>query len=271
MVTHDYIRDIRINQNKEGYRFSVDALLLYSFITQPRAKKIADIGAGSGIIGLLLAKKYREAEATLIELQESLAKRAMENIALNGLESRACVIRADVRDISSRIKEFYRLHSVTGKRMDVTANRRSLDCGAIINGFDLVVSNPPFRKIKTGLISLGDERSIARHEIKLPLNDLLEAGSLMLKHHGRFCIIHLPQRLADIIRVMNKHALEPKRLRFVHSNRSSEAKMVLIEAVKGGRAGVKTEKPLFIYNGDGKYTEEMKEYYSENAPSGMKS
>ncbi|MCL5062714.1 MAG: hypothetical protein M0Z70_08270 [Nitrospiraceae bacterium] len=86
---------------------------------------------------------------------------------------------------------------------------------------------------------------------------------MLLKHHGRLCIIHLPERLTEIIDAMKENALEPKRLRFIHSTISSEAKMVLIEAVKGGRAGLKTERPFFIYNEDGSYTDEMREIYNE--------
>ncbi|HEX8947820.1 MAG TPA: tRNA1(Val) (adenine(37)-N6)-methyltransferase [Dissulfurispiraceae bacterium] len=263
MVTHDFIRDIRINQNKDGYRFSVDALLVASFVNQPRAKRIADLGAGSGIIGLLLARQFPGAEVTLIELQESLAKRAEENIAMNGLEDRVRVITSDVRDITRRITEIYCLRSRTGKKDHSFPDSSGFE--GMMEHFDLLVSNPPFRKMKTGLLSLGDERLIARHEVKLPLADLIKASSMMLKHHGRFCMIHLPERLADIARAMSECAMEPKRLRFVHSNAISEAKMVLIEAVKGGRTGIKTERPLFIYNEDGSYTKEMKEYYSSGA------
>lgn len=244
MLTLDFIRDIHIYQSKTGYRFSVDALLLYSFINLQRAKKIADLGAGSGIIGLLLAKKYAESEVTLIELQKGLVRLAEKNAVLNKLEDRVQIINYDIKDLTHN-------SSLTLQRLQLVTP----------NCFDLVVSNPPFRRTKTGLISLGDERAIARHEIKLSLQDLFNAGSLLLKHHGRFCLIHLPERLAEIIRVMKGHALEPKRLRFVHSSLSTEAKMVLIEAVKGARSGVKTEKPLIIYNEDGSYTDELKELY----------
>ena len=261
MVTHDFIRDVRINQNKDGYRFSVDALLLASFVKLPRVNKIADIGAGSGIIGLLLARQYPRADVTLIELQENLAKRAEENIALNGFGGRARVVRADIRTINDRISEIHALQSVVGRRRYMLENP-SDEYGKMVDSFDLVVSNPPFRRTKTGLLSLGDERAIARHELRLPLDELARAGSLLLKHHGRLCIIHLPERLADIVRILNSRAMEPKRLRFVHSYYSSVAKMLMLEAVKGGRGGIKVEKPLVIYNDDGSYTDEMKEHYS---------
>jgi tRNA1Val (adenine37-N6)-methyltransferase len=100
MLTLDSIKDFQIYQSKNGYRFSVDALLLFSFINFPRVKKIADLGAGSGIIGLLLARKYPDAEVTLIELQKSLARLAEKNIALNKLEDRVKVIRADLKELS---------------------------------------------------------------------------------------------------------------------------------------------------------------------------
>ena len=237
MLTLDFIRDVHIYQSKAGYRFSVDALLLYSFVNLQRVKKIADLGAGSGIIGLLLAKKYPGSEVTLIELQKSLVTLAEKNAALNDLQDRVNIINCDIKEL-------------TAESPQVTNN-----C------FDLVISNPPFRRTRTGLISNVDERAIARHEIKLSLQDLFKSGSSLLKHHGRFCLIHLPERLAEIIRVMKGHDLEPKRLRFVHSSISTEAKMVLIEAVKGARSGVKTEKPLILYNKDGSYTKELEELY----------
>ncbi len=244
MLTIDSIRDIQIYQNKNGYRFSVDALLLFSFIGLPRVKKIADLGAGSGIIGILLAKKYQHAEVALIELQRSLAKLAEKNVILNNLDDRVKVIRADLRELS-KTRLFTHLHMLP------------------FADFDLVVSNPPFRKVKTGRLSIGDEKAIARHEIKLSIKDLVKAGSTLLKHHGRLCIIHLPERLTEIIDAMQENNLEPKRMRFIHSTISSEAKMVLIEAVKGGKAGLKIERPFFIYNEDRSYTDEMREIYNE--------
>lgn len=254
MTTLDYIKDVQIYQNKNGYRFSVDALLLYSFIRLQRVKRIADLGAGSGIIGLLLAKKYKNAGVCLVELQESLVKLAEQNIVINNLADSVKVLKADIKDLCRQLSEIYILQSQT--RMQET----SCEC-LLPESFDLVVSNPPFRKTETGIISYGDEKAIARHEIMLSLKDIIKTSSHLLKYHGRLCIIHLPERLAEILQTMSENALEPKRLRFIYSTISSQAKMLLIEAVKGGRAGLKIEKPLFIYNEDGGYTREMREIY----------
>ncbi|MGD0281426.1 MAG: tRNA1(Val) (adenine(37)-N6)-methyltransferase [Dissulfurispiraceae bacterium] len=241
MTTLDFLRDIKIHQNKKGYRFSVDALLLASFAERAAVRNIADFGAGSGIIGLLLAMKYPGAKVMLIELQESLARLAEQNIVLNRLEERVGVIRMDIKSISSH----------NGFNSSIL--------GPL--SFDLVVSNPPYRRTKTGLINPGDEKAIARHEILLSLADLARAGAVLLKHHGRLCIIHLPERLAEITGVMRDNGLEVKRLRCVHSRSSTDASMLLIEAVKGGRSGMKVERPLIIYNEDGSYTNEMQEKY----------
>lgn len=236
-LTLDTIRDLKLYQNKKGYRFSVDALLLYSFVNLRRAGHIADLGAGSGVIGLLLARKYHDSTVTLIELQESLAGLAKKNAKLNSLDDRVAVIESNITNIA--------------------AGRSPL----LAKSFDLVVSNPPFRRQNTGLISPTDEKAIARHEIKLKIKDLIDASFYLLRAKGRLCIIYHPSRLVELIDALRKKQLEPKRLRLVHSNTNTEAKMVLVEAIKEGKAEMKIEKPMYIYNENGQYRDEMKQLY----------
>ncbi len=118
--------------------------------------------------------------------------------------------------------------------------------------YDLVVSNPPFRRLKSGLLNIEEEKAIARHEIKLSLHEFIAAAASLLRAKGRLCLIYHPSRLAELIDALRKKGVEPKRLRFVHSTISSESKMVLLEAVKGGRMDLKVEKPLYIYKEDGR-------------------
>lgn len=240
--TLDGIRDIRLFQKKKGYRFSVDALLLFSFVRIPRCSLIADLGAGSGIISILLAKKYPVSKVFAVEIQKSLSGLAGRNVVLNNLENRVIVVTEDIRKIH------WSPHLPHSK------------------GFDLVVSNPPFRKPRTGLISPEEERAIARHEISITMEELLKAGSLLLKTRGRFDLVYHPARLIELFLKMKKYNLEPKRLRFIHSNEGREAKMALIEGVKEGRSGLKVEKPLYIYDNKSGYTDEMKEIYGLNIP-----
>jgi len=236
-TTLDGIRDIKVYQNKQGYRFSIDALLLSSFVNMRHAENIADLGTGSGIIGLLLARKYPGAKVLLVELQKSLYALAERNIVLNNMEERVEVLLADIKD------------------MKETAQPRS---------YDLVVSNPPFRKPATGCLSLGEEKAVARHELKLELADLAEAASHLLKARGRFCMIFHPERLFEVIDKLRINRLEPKRIRFVHNDINAVSKILLIEAVKDGRAGIKVEPPLFMYNEKGEYTAEVSEMYGKN-------
>lgn len=237
-ITLDTIRDIRIYQSKNGYRFSIDALLLYSFVNMPVAKRIADFGAGSGIIGILLAKKYPGAHVDLIELQGPLLTLAEKNVSKNGLEGRVSVVDCDIRKMSEK-----------GAAAELLSG----------GPYDIVVSNPPFRRPKTGLVSPGEERAIARHEIKLKISELVSAASVLLKPRGRLFLIYHPERLVEVAYTLKKGRLEMKRLRFVHSLASSEAKMALVEAVKEGRPGLKIEKPCILYERAGDYSEELRE------------
>jgi tRNA1Val (adenine37-N6)-methyltransferase len=228
--TIDSIGSIKICQPKEGYRFSVDALLLANFVNLKRLTKAVDIGAGTGIIGIILAKRYRESKIVMIEIQPEIAKLAKESIKLNNLDNRVEIICMDAKNFTE-------------------------------TSFDLVVSNPPFRSPGTGKMSPKEEKALARHELSLSITDIAKISQNLLKHRGRLCLIHLPERLIEIVRIMSKHNLEIKRVRFIHSKINTEAKMVLIEAVKWGRVSLKVDPPLFIYNEDGSYTDEMKKIY----------
>jgi tRNA1Val (adenine37-N6)-methyltransferase len=233
-ITLDGIRDIKLYQGKYGYRFSIDALLLYSFVNVKHAHDIVDLGAGSGIIGLLLAKKYTGAQVLLVELQESLHRLAGKNIKMNGLEDRVNAILADIKEIKSRLNP---------------------------ESYDIVVSNPPFRRLKSGRLSFGEEKAVARHEIKLRLKELVESASYLLKTRGRLFMIFHPERILEVVDTLRLKRFEPKRIRFVHNDTYTESKIVLVEAVKDGRAGIKIEKPLFIYSNNGSYTDEIKDMY----------
>ena len=235
-TTLDGIRDIKVYQNREGYRFSVDAVLLSAFVNMRHARQIADLGTGSGIIGLLLARKYTGAKITLVELQQSLYRLAVRNIAMNDLSGRVEAVLCDIR----QVKEMFTYMS-----------------------YDLVVSNPPFRRPATGRLSVGEERAIARHELALQLSDLALAASYLLKVKGRFFMIYHPERLLEVFDTFRQNRLEPKRIRFVHNDVTAGSKIVLIEAVREGNPGIKIEKPLYIYNEDGSYTDEVSSMYGD--------
>ena len=229
--TLDSIKDTKLFQAKNGYRFSVDALLLEDFISAKRLGKGMELGAGSGIVSILLAKRRKDTKIISVEIQESLAERAKRNVRLNRLDNRIEILSKD-------IKELRELFST--------------------NEFDFVFSNPPFRKPKTGRLSIYEERAVARHELEITLPDLINTALYLLKHTGKFYLIYHPFRLAELISLLRKAGLEPKRMKFVHSKTGEEAKMVLIEAVKGSGIWLKIAPPLYIYEKGNEYTPEMK-------------
>jgi len=229
--TLDSIKGIRLFQAKNGYRFSVDAVLLEHFISARRLDKGIELGTGSGVISVLLAKRLAGTKIVAIEIQKSLADRAKRNISLNDLEERIEVLSKDIK----------------GLRKTFPANT-----------FDFVFSNPPFRKPRSGRLSIYEEKAVARHEIEITLPELVDTASYLLKHSGRFYMIYHPFRLAELISLLRDKKLEPKRMRFVHSKIGEEAKMVLIEAVMGSGTWLKISPPLYIYEERNNYSPELK-------------
>ncbi|MBI5739985.1 MAG: tRNA1(Val) (adenine(37)-N6)-methyltransferase [Nitrospirae bacterium] len=230
--TLDSIKDIKLFQAKDGYRFSIDALLLEYFISAKRLEKGIELGAGSGIISILLAKRLKHSGIIAVEIQKNLAERARRNVSLNDLEGRVEILEKDMKDL----KKIF-----------------------AANSFDFVFTNPPFRKTETGRLSAYEERAVARHEIVITLPELVKTAARLLKHSGKFFMIYHPFRLAELISLLQKSRLEPKKIRFVHSKAGGEARMVLLEAVKGSGAWLKVSPPLYIYEADSGYTPELKE------------
>lgn len=220
---------LRLLQNRRGYRFSLDALLLGRFAAVRRNDRVVDLGAGNGVVSLILASLHPQVSITGIELQEALAERAERNVKLNRLENQIQIRRGDVRSVES-----------IGSSQSV----------------DVAVCNPPYRRRESGRTSPNDEKQIARHEIHGGLNDFLNAGAFLLRPNGRMTLVYLASRAVDLLVSMRARKIEPKRLRMVHSFSDGEASRVLVEGVKGGRGGVKIEPPLIIYRHGKEYSDE---------------
>jgi tRNA1Val (adenine37-N6)-methyltransferase len=229
--TLDSIRDIRIFQSKKGYRFSIDAILLEQFIAARRSSTGIELGTGSGIVSILLANRLSDIQLTAVELQKSLADMAKRNVMINDLGDRIEILQHNIKEL----KEMYST-----------------------NSFNFAYANPPFRKPKTGRMSHDKERAIARHEIEISLRELVETASYLLKHSGRLYLIYHPFRLVELVALMKESRLEPKRMRFVHSKKNDEAKMVLIEAAKGSGTWLKIEPPLYLYKRGRTYSNEVR-------------
>jgi tRNA1Val (adenine37-N6)-methyltransferase len=207
--------DLRLIQSRTGYRFSIDAILLSDFVTVKRGDDVVDLGAGCGIMPLMLLLKKPVRHAFAIEIQWELAYQTARNAVLNGFTERMSVIMGDIRTppLSARC-------------------------------VDVVVCNPPYRRKESGRINPDNQRAIARHEILASLDDILGAAREMLRPKGRLAMIYPAERLTDLMTKLRTFDMEPKRLRIIYPGLAADAKLAMIEASLGGKAGLKVLSPL---------------------------
>ena len=219
-----------VHQPGDGYRFSIDAVLL-AHLTRPRPQdRLIDLGAGCGIVSLILAFRFPALCILAVEIQPGLAELAQENVRQNGLDPRVKVVQADLRRI------------------------RQQDTGGPL---DMVVCNPPYRKTLSGRINPDPQKAAARHELTAGLADVVSAGARLLKKTGRLVLIYPSERTAELLEQMRAANIEPKSLRMLHSRLDTGAKLIFVEGRLGGNPGLRVEPPLAIYGKEGKYSPEV--------------
>ena len=240
------IGGLKILQAQDGYRFSLDPVLLSGFLSSVSGCRVLDLGTGSGIVPLLLSVRGEALSIAGVEIQHEMAERAGRTVELNGLSEKVRIVAGDIRDLPFA----------------------GLDAGA----FDIVTANPPYRRPGTGRVAPGNERGMARHEFAGGLDDFLRAAAVMLRSGGSFYVVHLAERLAELLAGMAAHNLAAKRLRCVHSRAGEAARLVLVESRKNGRPGIKVEPPLVVYKGAGRdYTDEVLAMYGLGNEQGVRS
>lgn len=228
------INDLKIIQNKNWFCFGIDSVLLSDFAKEiHNSSRILDLGAGNGILELLLCAKIPDSRITGIEVQKDVCDMAMRSIKLNGLEDRIQILNINIKDFKT--DELY----------------------------DAVVTNPPYKENGTGLKNEENAKIIARHEVLANLEDFIKIASLSLKDKGTMYMVNRAERLADVLELSRKYRLEPKEIRFVHSKVNYAPVLILVKAVKNANKYLKVLKPLYIYNEDGSYTDEILQIYGK--------
>ena len=223
----------RIIQRTDEFCFSMDAVLLAHFPRLTGREHILDLGTGTGVIPLLAADGA--AQITAVELNPVQAALAARNVQLNGLSEKITVREGDYRDPSALFA-----------------------CAV----FDLVFANPPYRPAASGAVSMGDGRAAARHEITATLADTVRAAAYALRHGGRLAMVHLPERLGELVLALAAEELAVKRLRMVQPRADKAPNLLLLEAVKGAAlAGMRHEPALIVRDAEGNYTAEIREIY----------
>lgn len=239
METINYLlryKNLKIYQDTEMFNFSLDSVLLPNFVTiNQKVQNILDIGCGNAVIPLILTQKTK-AKITGIEIQSEAFELAKKSVSINQLEDRIKLINMDVCQYAKEVES------------DI---------------FDVITCNPPFFKIgEQSHLNESPYKVIARHEVKLNLESLFLVSKKLLKNNGIISIVHRPERFIEIIEIMKKNNIEPKKVQFIYPGKNKEANILLIEGSKNGKPGMKILPPLYTHNADGSYTEEVQAYFS---------
>ena len=224
----------RIIQDSDRFCFGMDAVLLSGFATAKKGDRVLDLGTGTGIIPILMEAKTEAEHLTGLEIQPESADMALRSVALNDLQDKISIVTGDIKEAKNLFPKA---------------------------SFQVITSNPPYMIGQHGLVNPHGEKAIARHEILCTLEDVVENAAALLVPGGHFYMVHRPFRLAEIMAVLTKYRLEPKRMQLVYPYIDKEPNMVLIEAVRGGKSRMQVEKPLIVYEKPGVYTKEIYEVY----------
>ena len=220
-------------QNPDAFCFGTDAVLLAHFAQAVKTDRVLDLGTGNGILLLLLWGKYQPKELVGLEIQPGAADLALRNVQMNGLDARITVLEGDLRQ------------------------------KGILEGsaFSLVVANPPYHPMGAGALPKNWERQMARHEVMATLEQVLDAAMHVLCPAGRLCMVYPAERMAELLFEMRQRQLEPKRLQLVQARDDTAPHLLLVEAVWGGRMGLKVLPTLVLYDGAGCPSQTMEQIY----------
>lgn len=227
--------DLKIIQRKDMFNFSLDTVLLANFCTINKdVRRIVDFGTNNAAIPLLLSRKTSK-KIIGVEIQKEAVEIAEKNIVLNHLEDQIEICHQDIFDF---VKDSAKAQ--------------------------LIVCNPPFFKVdEDSNLNENAYLQIARHEIKIDLEGIIASAAKILDNKGRFAMVHRPDRMIEVLNLMQMYDIEPKRIRFVYPKVNKESHVLLVEGMYKGKKGIKIEPPLYAHNNDGSYSNEVRKMFGE--------
>jgi tRNA1Val (adenine37-N6)-methyltransferase len=225
---------VNITQPAKGQRFTLDSILLADFCRIKQRDAVLEPGVGSGIISILLAKKFPLIRIYAVEIQPSAAALCRRNIMENNLDGRIFLLERHLAQLKKSLKP---------------------------SSFDVIIANPPYTRSGTGKQSPLGERLLSRHDHLADLNSWFDLH-VFLKNKGRYIMVISADRFAEAITLLRAHKLEPKRVRLVHPHKNKPANLALIEAVKSAGVGLTVLPSLIVHRSEGGYSEEMQEIYA---------
>lgn len=225
---------LKIIQDPHGYKFSTDSVLLANFGRAKQSDVYVDLCSGSGVVAILFSCKNKIQKGYCVEIQDKLADMCNRSILYNNLDDRLSVLNIDLKDCLKTIKE---------------------------ESVDVITVNPPYNT--NGVMSDIGEIAMATHEVKITWQEIVQVSSKILKYGGKLFLVHRADRLIDVVDALRNFKIEPKVLRVVYPKVSKEPNLILIEAKKGAKPGLKIMQPLVLNTEDGLETEELKKSIRE--------
>lgn len=234
------IADLYLKQDEDLFCFGIDAVLLANYAAKfiKPTHSVIDLGCGNGIIPILLTAKCKPNNIYGLEINESAANLAKENVEFNKLQNRVKIIEGDIRSIPDEIAEFR---------------------------FDVVISNPPYIQNKDGAANKNENVAAAKHEIYCTLEDVIKCAYRLLENGGTFVMIHRTQRLSEILNTMHLNRIEPKELIMIHPTKEKKSNLFLVKGIKGANSWVDILPPIYVHDKNGEYTQQVKEFYEFKA------
>jgi tRNA1(Val) A37 N6-methylase TrmN6 len=216
-----FYENLIINQPEKGYRFSADPFLLCSEIPALTNQTILDIGCGSGVISIVLKSEYPKTKIFGVEIQKELADIAEKNVKANSMEQDIKIICRDI------------------KRVNILDLNKQVD---------IIVSNPPYKKTKTGRLNPDKQKAVARHEINLNIKEFFKCCKRLLLPTGRVYVIFPAERIYDLLKNMADNKIQPEIIKFIHTKTSDPAKLVIVSGINNGNQQPVIAPPLYTQN-----------------------
>ena len=225
---------MKIVQDTDYFNFSLDSVLLYNFVKLKPNMKVIDLCSGNCPIPLMISTQVKE-KIYAVELQKEIYNLGKESIEINQLCDKIELLNMDVKDLSKKFET---------------------------DTFDLITCNPPYFKVNEETKkNINEVKSIARHELKINLEDIIKLSRKLLKNNGSIVLVHRPERLTEIMILMKENNISPKRIQFIYPKENTDSNMIIIEGTKNGNNALKVMEPLIVHDSNGEYKEEIQKMF----------
>lgn len=229
------ISNLKIYQNDDWFKFSLESVLLPNFVTiNLRCKKILDLCTGNAPIPLILSTKTK-AQIVGVEIQKDIYELAKKSIEINNLDNQITLINDNLENLKTYYKG---------------------------DEFDVITVNPPYFPNNTLSKKNKDfHKTVARHEIYTNLESIIKMSLYLLKNGGYFAMVHQTSRFIDVINLLQKNNMCIHKIQLIYPKENSKSNLFMVEAIKNGKCGIEFLEPMYVHNSDGTYRDNIKRVF----------